>query len=157
MEYIKSNFTQGALNYKENHFGTSIKGEQLNYNILIVEDDLFSQKLFSHIISKITLQRSNFIIADNYVDTIEKLQLNLHFNLAIVDVNLDGDLSGIDVFKVLHKKFNSIPVIMTSSLKKNKVESELSKFIHKPLFLQKPFTPQLCELIIQEIGIDLRM
>lgn len=117
--------------------------------ILVVEDDIFSQKLFRYVIDSFSLPYS-VIVADSYSRVVELLPTADDLALAIIDVNLDGNLSGINVLHYLNEMKSETPCILTTSLPKYKYKKFVEKINRKVPVLEKPFLPHKCRLVLEK-------
>lgn len=115
----------------------------MNAKIAIIEDDPFTQHLYSHLMRRAGYEA--FIMEDANL-LIEKLN---HENIALIimDINLrntylnEEKINGIQLSKYIktHEKFSAIPVILVSAFsmaaeKGNLLEESLAHhFINKPI------------------------
>ena len=119
-------------------------------HILIVEDDPFSQKLFTNIINN-TYENLNISIVSNYEQARDLLLSNKKIKLAIIDIYLEGEKSGIDLLKFIKFSHPNTIVIITSSLTKDKAFDMMSSFDNLPTYLQKPFSPNECQTVLKNL------
>ncbi len=95
---------------KQNQPGITLNRQ--SKSILIIEDELFSQKLISHLLKK----HFEIHLAGNADSAIEILK-NHPVDLVLVDLSLEGDKDGIDMVKwIRHNKQSSkLPTIATTA------------------------------------------
>jgi response regulator of citrate/malate metabolism len=119
-------------------------------HILIVEDDPFSQRLFTNIIND-TYQNLNISIVSSYEQARDVLSSNQKIKLAIIDIYLESEKSGIDLLKFIKFSHPHATVIITSSLSKDKAFDLMSSFDELPTYLQKPFSPKECQTVLKNL------
>ncbi len=110
-------------------------------NILVIEDSVVLQKMFSKFLSK---YGTNPTIVDSVEGAIQLLKVK-SFDAIITDCNLPGK-SGIDFINKIHesKYFGNIPIVFSTP---DPVEA--TKVIRKiEIFLIKPFKAQDVENLI---------
>jgi DNA-binding response OmpR family regulator len=76
------------------------------------------------------------------------------YDLALVDVFLEGEVSGIDFWRDLQEKLPEVPIVMTSSMPMHKFFTAIGVDSVAPPFLEKPFKPEECRRVIREILSD---
>ena len=133
-------------------------------SILVVEDDLFMQRNFQHVIRSIDPS-----ITVECVETAEEAQTILGkggpyiYDLVVVDQILGGRKTGIDLWREHKDSFPPCSFILTSGRKwKTIFTSDIMKENHLPSFLPKPFKPDHCrrmmaamlDLSIYETGVS---
>lgn len=103
-------------------------------SVLIVEDELIWQK---HL--EIHLKNLGYKLAATF-NNIEDSVLNLNkipFDIALVDININGRNSGIDLGKIIKTNFNKPFVFVTSSIDKQTISEALdaspSAYLIKPI------------------------
>ena len=83
----------------------------MNYNILIVEDEIFSSQYLINILKK--LNYKNIFEATNHDEALDIIQSN-HIDLIFMDINIDGVIDGITSAHILNEKY-FLPIIYTSA------------------------------------------
>jgi len=117
----------------------------MTLKILLVEDDHSYRRQW---VEQLTLQGEvEVVFASNVEDALYYLNSQNPPDVAIVDINLNGFLSGIDFLKILREKKNDIPVIILTStldmnqdLQCNEIDPSVP-FLHKSLYT--PSKPQM--------------
>lgn len=143
-----SNVAENLLKNQKNMMSPEIYPAQ--YRVLIVEDDPFSQKLFSHMANDV-FPECQILIAPDYNEARKLLIENENFDLAVIDVFLDGDRSGIDVLNFLRRTNTNISILMTSNLPPETFYDLANPNLPKPVYLRKPFHPDSCRYIMEEL------
>lgn len=115
---------------------------------LIVEDDPFSQKFFSKVLSD-KYEDLKIIFVKNYESALNAINNLGGFDLAILDIFLAGDKSGVDLYKTLLKLEDPPTIIMTSALEPEEYIKLFPKELAPPPFLKKPFRPEDCVDLIE--------
>ncbi len=130
----------------------------MNSKIAIIEDDPFTQHLYSHLMKKAGIEA--FIMEDANL-LLQKLDED-NIALIIMDINLrntylkEEKINGIQLSKFIktHEKYSSIPVILVSAFsmaaeKGNVMEESLAHhFITKPITDFKAFLGTIKETML---------
>ena len=103
--------------------------------LLIIEDNIESQLIF-----KIYLRDYYHVeLTDNGESGLKLLEEN-NFDLLLLDVNLPGDLNGIDVYNRLKEseKYKNFPVVIITAynmdnMKKKLLDKGVNDFLTKPI------------------------
>ena len=122
--------------------------------VYVIEDDIELSTLMDRILKnidpKISLDWSTS--AEEAIQSISsnwKKGIVLPYVLIIIDIFLDGEKSGLDLYKLCIEKYPTIPIILTSSGNlKNILPINLGL---SPTLLQKPFTVRKCKQIFKKI------
>ena len=116
--------------------------------ILIVEDDLFSQKLFSYVVSSISKDYETIVISSfkEFKSVFKSLK---NVVLAIIDIHLDGKKTGLDVLNYISKEDKKIPCFLTTGLPQHKLEQLYPTIDCNVPIIKKPFMPSKCRTIIE--------
>ncbi len=109
--------------------------------ILVVEDDHSSEKVLRHIVRSVD---ENALV--EWVDNAEKATLLLaqensagrRYDLILSDIYLAGNSTGLDMWGLREEFFPFTPVVLTSSISRNKLLSIIGLETRPPPFLQKP-------------------
>jgi CheY-like chemotaxis protein len=117
---------------------------------LIVEDDLFSRKLFSKILSD-NIEDVEVVFAKNYQEAVKLLQNSNNFSIIILDINLGGNKTGIDIYNNISAAEQNPIVIMTSTLEQQEFKDLFQKGLSIPAYLKKPFSPKLCINLVEAL------
>lgn len=118
-------------------------------SILIVEDDPFSQKLFTYVISQIS-KKYRPTPAKSYGDLKSLLPNLFEVKLAIIDINLESEKNGFDALTLLKDRADSIPCILTTGFSNQKYEETIESLNTQIPLIRKPFLPEKCRLIIEK-------
>ena len=119
------------------------------YKIALVEDEKDLNNLI-----KTYLEKEEYTVT-SYYNGIEAINnIDKEFHLWILDIMLDGDISGYDIIKKIREKDTNVPVIFTSARDK-----ELDKIIGLELgsddYITKPYSPK--ELVLRVNNIIRRV
>lgn len=124
--------------------------------VLVVEDDLELMTVLDQIIRTI-----DAAIATEWVTTAEeavslledKLDISPHapYDLVLADIFLEGDSTGLDLWKLCQQHFPEMPVIVTSALPVDKFFTALGRDTISPPYLAKPFRPGECRQLLEGI------
>jgi response regulator RpfG family c-di-GMP phosphodiesterase len=119
-------------------------------NILLVEDDSMTINFIKNSIKRILKTPArirSFMSAEKTVEYL--LSLRKHHlpgpDIAIVDYLLTGESDGLDVCKILEKKFPETQVFLMSSTPYEKLKGKMDAIQTKPIYIQKPFEPTLLQ------------
>jgi len=113
--------------------------------ILIVEDDLTMEPLWSYVISTVVTGASvHWLSTEEAAEKLisNKLRLNEEFDLVIADVFLSGTRTGIDLWRRFGEGptlFLLMSVVSPQKFTRLVGEGELS-----PFYIQKPLSPKIC-------------
>lgn len=119
------------------------------YKIALVEDEKDLNNLI-----KTYLEKEEYTVTSYYngIDAINNIDKEIH--LWILDIMLEGDISGYDIIKKIREKDTNVPVIFTSARDK-----ELDKIIGLELgsddYITKPYSPK--ELVLRVNNIIRRV
>lgn len=124
-------------------------------SVLIVEDDTS----LAHLLW-LVLERISPDVKVDWVTSGEEAKYNLSsaddnsgdspYDLVIADIFLDGDVTGLDVWKLCDSKYPKTNILVTSSLPADKFASCLKNEFDCPPYLPKPFTMSECVEMISE-------
>lgn len=119
-------------------------------SILLVEDDPFSQKISRQLLSRF----GNVSLAADISSANEIIKIR-KFDVAFLDLRLDGELDGLELIKVSINQ-NIYPIVVSGESDK-KIISQALKNGAKD-YLLKPFTDHQLDSVIQRywIGINLK-
>ncbi|WP_019027609.1 EAL domain-containing response regulator [Colwellia piezophila] len=121
-------------------------------NILIVEDDLFQQKLIAKMLSTLTLAK--ITTASNGQEALSKLDKIDEPELILCDLNMPG-MDGIEFLRIIAKRNLDANVVLTSSVSKDVISSvkEMVLACGMPdiLSLTKPISKKQLELVLLQL------
>lgn len=136
---------------------TALKPNKLKTlnNVLIVEDDTS----LAHLLW-LVLERMAPNVKVDWVTSGEEAKYNLSsgeedmgecpYDLVIADIFLDGDITGLDIWKICDSHYPETNILVTSSLPTDKFASCLKNEFDCPPYLPKPFTMSECIEMISE-------
>lgn len=105
-----------------------------NINVLIIEDDTYWSDILNAALKKLGYNVVG--IADNLESAIKALNVN-NFDIAMVDINIDGRKSGIELGKLLGSTYKKPFIYITSEtsevIMKEVAETSPSAFLTKPV------------------------
>ncbi|MGQ9819663.1 MAG: response regulator [Candidatus Kapaibacteriales bacterium] len=108
-------------------------------NILIVDDDLFNRILFKKVLEK----EYNIFLAGDFATAIELIKNN-QFDLLIIDLNLSGKASGIELLRTIKTfpGYSNIPAIAVTAYVGNYsnaycIEQGFDYYIEKPFNINR--------------------
>lgn len=108
-------------------------GRALKQTVLVVEDDQLQRELVSVIFEESDMHVIACMSAEAAAAVLEKVGSEL--TLMFTDVDLDGEISGIDLAKIARERFPHIDVIVTSGYE---MEDDVPDDV---VFMQKPWLP----------------
>lgn len=108
-------------------------GRALKQTVLVVEDDQLQRELVSVIFEESDMHVIACMSAEAAAAVLEKVGSEL--TLMFTDVDLDGDMSGMDLAKLATERFPNIDVIVTSGFE---MEDDIPNNV---VFMQKPWLP----------------
>lgn len=108
-------------------------GRALKQTVLVVEDDQLQRELVSVIFEESDMHVIACMSAEAAAAVLEKVGSEL--TLMFTDVDLDGEISGIDLAKIARERFPHIDVIVTSGYE---MEDDIPDDV---VFMQKPWLP----------------
>ena len=107
-------------------------GHALKHTVLVVEDDQLQRELVSLIFEESDLDVIQCMSGEAAAVVLEKAGNELM--LMFTDVDLDGDISGLELASMARERFPHIDVILTSGQSVEHVPDNV-------LFMQKPWLP----------------
>lgn len=107
-------------------------GRALKHTVLVVEDDQLQRELVSLIFEESDLVVIQCMSGEAAAVVLEKAGNELM--LMFTDVDLDGDISGLELASMARERFPHIDVILTSGQSVEHVPDNV-------LFMQKPWLP----------------
>ncbi|MDK2091585.1 response regulator [Aliarcobacter butzleri] len=114
-----------------------------NYNILIVEDEIIASEYLKNIL--ISLNFKNIFEAKNSQGCLESVKNN-KIDLILMDINIEGNLDGIKLAKLINKN-SFIPIVYTTAYADADTINE-AKESNVFGYLVKPFSSQEVEATI---------
>ncbi|TKT73698.1 response regulator [Afipia massiliensis] len=107
-------------------------GRAFKHTVLVVEDDQLQRELVSLIFEESDMNVIQCMSGDAAAVVLERAGNELM--LMFTDVNLDGDMSGLELASMARERFPHIDVILTSGQSVEHVPDNV-------LFMQKPWLP----------------
>lgn len=115
--------------------------------VLIVEDEIIV-----NYDTKIQLLRNGYIVTDlvrKGENVLHSVMMNTP-DVILLDIELDDDVSGIEVAKVINRHYPEINIIFASG---SNIHDNSLEGIHYVGFLIKPYTMKDFEEIVEKIGV----
>lgn len=107
-------------------------GRALKQTVLVVEDDQLQRELVSLIFEESDMHVIQCMSAEAAAAVLERTGRNL--TLMFTDVDIDGEMSGLELAWMAAERFPDIDVIVTS-------EQVIAEAPDNVLFMQKPWLP----------------
>lgn len=108
-------------------------GRASKQTVLVVEDDQLQRELVSVIFEESDMHVIACMSAEAAAAVLEKVGNDL--TLMFTDMDLDGDMSGVELARIASERFPNLDVIVTSG---QDLEDEIPDNV---LFMQKPWLP----------------
>lgn len=108
-------------------------GRASKQTVLVVEDDQLQRELVSVIFEESDMHVIACMSAEAAAAVLEKVGNDL--TLMFTDMDLDGDMSGVELARIATERFPNLDVIVTSG---QDMEDEIPDNV---LFMQKPWLP----------------
>lgn len=141
---------QEACEHVQERFRKSRKKND-DRKALIVDDDPFSQLFFKKVLSD-GFQGLQIFISSDYENALKTLLRVEDFDVVILDIFLEEEKTGVDLYKLLMKLRHPPVIIMTSALPPSSYFALFPKEMQAPPFLQKPFKPDECISLIESVS-----
>jgi DNA-binding NtrC family response regulator len=116
-------------------------------NVLIVEDDICTQTVMTQL-----LQTIDSAIKADWATSAEKAKALLrmhHYDLTIADHTLNGEGTGLDLWRLCQDKYPSMPFFMISGLGIPEFFKLVGENQIMPAFLPKPFHVGECKQLLK--------
>ncbi len=107
-------------------------GRAWKYTVLVVEDDQWQRELVSLIFEESDMHVIQCMSGEAAAVVLEKAGPEL--TMMFADVDLDGDMTGIELARIARQRFPDIDVIVTSA-------QEVADIPDNVLFMPKPWLP----------------
>ena len=114
------------------------------YKICLVEDEKNLQELLKNYLEKENYEVFTFSSGEDAIDFIESNYNNI--NLYILDIMLEGVLTGFDIIKKIREKDESVPVIF-SSARDESIDKIMGLELGSDDYIAKPYSPK--ELVLR--------
>jgi CheY-like chemotaxis protein len=109
-------------------------GRAWKHTVLVVEDDQLQRELVSLIFEESDMNVIACMSAEAAAAVLEKAGSDL--TMMFTEVDLEGDMSGIELAHIARQRFPDIDVIVTS-----RQEIDETEIPDEALFMQKPWLP----------------
>jgi len=106
----------------KNQTTNSVFNENLFGDVLLVEDDIVQSHTISYSLKK---RNSNVVVATSG-ESAYKLFMKSRFDVCLIDINLLGNLNGINLTKKIRSKNSQIPIILMSG--DDRINTKLTGF-----------------------------
>lgn len=114
------------------------------YKICLVEDEKNLQELLKNYLEKENYEVFTFSSGEDAIDFIESNYNNI--NLYILDIMLEGVLTGFDIIKKIREKDENVPVIF-SSARDESIDKIMGLELGSDDYIAKPYSPK--ELVLR--------
>lgn len=125
-------------------------------SVYIVEDDLELSTVLDRVLKsidhRIALDWST--TAEEAIQTMNrawKMGVKRPYDLIVIDVFLDGDQNGLDLWNLCRREYPDIPVVLTSAHRLSTLFSKDTDPLDIPIFLQKPFGINECKSLFKRL------
>ncbi len=123
--------------------------------VLIIEDDVSLTNLLTTVLEEIS---PNIQIdwatsgeeAESYLKREGEIFGTHPYDLVVADIFLEGEITGLDIWKLCDRKYPNTNILVTSSLPVERFVSCLKNEYSCPHYLPKPFTLSECKETISE-------
>lgn len=127
-----------------------------NKRVLVVEDDTDLSAIIDDVLKSIDPKTSIdwATSADQAIDLLEERMKTADYppyDLILADIFLEGNTTGLDLWRLFQKSMPKIPIVVTSSLPVNQFFTMLGQDTIAPPFLQKPFQAGECKQLLEGI------
>ena len=125
--------------------------------VLVIEDDVSLVNLLTHVLEEM---HPGVLIdwatsgeeAEYYIKRESEIYPELPYDLIVADIFLEGETTGLDIWKLCDDEFPQTQILVTSSLPVEKFLSSLQNEMNLPAYLPKPFTMRECLEAIEEFS-----
>ena len=131
----------------------SASPERRNRRILIVEDDLELSAVLDGVIASIdpeaevdwvtSAEQAYFLLEE------KSWQEGRPYDLALVDIFLEGETTGLELWRHLQHSLPNVPIVITSAMPVHKFFDALGENTISPPFLAKPFKAGECRQLLE--------
>ena len=117
------------------------------YNICLVEDEKSLQNLL-----KTYLEKENYVVTafSKGQDVLDILENGKSFDLYILDIMLEDDITGYDIIKKIREKNEEVPVIF-SSARDESIDKIMGLELGSDDYIAKPYSPKELVLRVNKI------
>jgi len=134
----------------------SVQSEPSRRRILVVEDDIELMTVVDHVVKLIDPKMGRDWVS-NVEQAIVLLQEQVRkgnskpYDLILVDIFLEGEGTGFDLWKLCQEHFPEVPIVVTSAMPMEKFFRAIGSEDISPPFLPKPFKPSECKQLLEGI------
>lgn len=123
--------------------------------VLVIEDDVSLTNLLTSVLEEIAPDltidwATSGEEAEYYLQRESEFSAETPYDLVVADIFLEGDVTGLDIWKLCDRKYPDTRILVTSSLSVEKFVSCLKNEYSCPQYLPKPFTLGECKEAISE-------
>lgn len=160
MIFNKGVFMEMSIVEKMKNFEPSVrklKASRKGLNkVLIVEDDLALSNLLCEVIETFSPDAEIHMAtsgeeAEYHLEK-ESEQGRPPYDLVVADIFLEGDITGLDIWKTCDLNYHETNILVTSSLPIEKFKSYLKNEDSCPPYLPKPFSLEECMATIHDFA-----
>lgn len=137
-------------------YPNDLREEEVVTKVFVAEDDAFTARLFSRIVGQVNSRAmvekvSSVEEAHDLLTDTKNMSRDYPYDLFIIDVFLDGSGTGLEIMKLCQALYPEVPVVVTSVAPEKKVQQMFGRQFTDTTFLQKPFSPDECKGLIQQL------
>lgn len=117
------------------------------HTICLVEDELSLQELLKTYLEKEGYKVSTFSRGE---DVLELIDSGINFDLWILDIMLEDDITGYDIIKKIREKNEEVPIIF-SSARDESIDKIMGLEMGSDDYISKPYSPKELVLRVNKI------
>ena len=117
------------------------------HSICLVEDELSLQELLKTYLEKEDYKVSTFSKGQDVIDEIEK---GVKYDLYVLDIMLEDDISGYDIIKKIREIDEEVPIIF-SSARDESIDKIMGLEMGSDDYISKPYSPKELVLRVNKI------
>ncbi len=123
--------------------------------VLIIEDDISLTNLMTTVLEEISPNiKIDWATSGEEAEAYLMRESEIHdthpYDLVVADIFLEGEITGLDIWKLCDQKYPKTQILVTSSLPVERFVSCLKNEYSCPNYLPKPFTLSECKETISE-------
>jgi CheY-like chemotaxis protein len=122
-------------------------------SVLVVEDDPWIRPVLEGVVASIDprIRVDWFESAEEAIAALEARRrdpVQGPYDLIVADIFLDGPSTGLDLWRECEDRFRETPIVVISSLPKERFQLALEKDETSPPFLEKPFSLEEARILL---------
>jgi len=127
---------------------------QAPLSVLVVEDDRALANLLEQVLQSIEprIHVDRTASAEGAIALLKRNEGSSRgypYDLVLADISLEGERSGIDLWKLCQEKFSRMPIVVTSAMGTDKFLHAIGPNAISPAFLPKPFFIGECRQMLE--------